>query len=67
MHVSAISADEASASLYAKSKAAGEVALANAYPDAVILRPSIVFGPRDDFFNRFASMAMLAPVLPLPG
>ena len=67
VHVSAIGADDASSSLYSKSKAAGEVALANAYPDSVILRPSIVFGPRDDFFNRFASMAMLAPALPLPG
>ena len=67
VHVSAIGANDASPSLYAKSKAAGEIALANAYPDAVILRPSIVFGPRDDFFNRFASMAMLAPALPLPG
>ncbi|MDC1382591.1 complex I NDUFA9 subunit family protein [Candidatus Puniceispirillum sp.] len=67
VHLSAIGADDASPSLYAKSKAAGEIALANAYPDAVILRPSIVFGPRDDFFNRFASMAMLAPALPLPG
>ena len=67
VHVSAIGADDNSPSLYAKSKAAGEVALQKAYPEAVILRPSIVFGPRDDFFNRFASMAMLAPALPLPG
>ena len=67
VHVSAIGADVNSPSLYAKSKAAGEAALLKAYPAAVILRPSIVFGPRDDFFNRFAAMAMIAPALPLPG
>ena len=67
VHVSAIGADEASPSVYAKSKAAGEAAVTNTYPNVVILRPSVVFGPRDDFFNRFASMAMLAPALPLPG
>ena len=67
VHVSAIGADHTSPSFYARSKAAGEVALITTYPDAVILRPSVVFGPRDDFFNRFASMAMIAPALPLPG
>ena len=67
VHVSAIGADSQSPSNYAKSKAAGEAGLRKAYSPAVILRPSIVFGPRDDFFNRFAAMAMIAPALPLPG
>ena len=67
VHVSAIGADAASSSTYARSKAAGEAALHAAFADAVILRPSIVFGPRDSFFNRFAGMAMIAPGLPLPG
>jgi NADH dehydrogenase len=67
VHVSAIGADRESPSHYAKSKAAGEAGLHKAYASAVILRPSIVFGPRDDFFNRFAAMAMIAPALPLPG
>ena len=66
-HISAIGASDASSSHYAKSKAAGEVGLLRAFASSVILRPSIVFGPRDDFFNRFASMAMTAPALPLPG
>jgi NADH dehydrogenase len=67
VHVSAIGADRNSPSHYAKSKAAGEAGLHKAFASAVILRPSIVFGPRDDFFNRFAAMAMIAPALPLPG
>lgn len=67
VHISAIGADENSASLYAQSKAAGEMALRDAIPQAHILRPSIVVGPEDDFFNRFAAMAMLAPALPLIG
>jgi NADH dehydrogenase len=67
VHVSAIGASEASPSLYAKSKAMGEAGLLNTFMSAVILRPSIVFGPRDKFFNRFASLAMAAPALPLPG
>ena len=67
VHVSAIGADTGSASTYASSKGAGEAALHAAFPKAVILRPSIVFGPRDSFFNRFAGLAMLAPGLPLPG
>ena len=66
-HISAIGASDASLSHYAKSKAVGEAGLLNAFASAVILRPSIVFGPRDDFFNRFASLAMTAPALPLPG
>lgn len=67
VQVSAIGADAESPSKYARSKADGEAGLKAAFPNAVVLRPSIVFGPRDSFFNRFASMAMLAPGLPLPG
>ena len=67
VHISAIGADAASASLYAQSKAAGEQAVLAAVPQAHILRPSIVVGPEDDFFNRFGAMAMLAPALPLIG
>ena len=67
VHVSAIGASADSNSSYARSKAAGEAALHAAFPEAVILRPSIIFGPRDSFFNRFAGMVMLAPGLPLPG
>ncbi len=65
IHISAIGADAKSESAYARTKAAGEkAALAE---DAVVFRPSIVFGPEDDFFNRFASLARLSPVLPLIG
>ena len=67
VHVSAIGADAASASLYAQSKAAGEAGVTQALSAAHILRPSIVVGPEDDFFNRFAAMAMIAPALPLIG
>lgn len=67
VHMSAIGADANSASLYAKSKAEGEKAVREVQPDAVILRPSVVFGPEDDFFNRFASLARLFPALPLIG
>lgn len=67
VHVSAIGADPGSASLYARSKAQGEAALRAAFPEAVIFRPSIVFGPEDNFFNRFAAMARIAPALPLVG
>ncbi len=67
IHISAIGADADSAALYARTKAAGEAAVREAAPDAVILRPSIVFGPEDDFFNRFAAMAQMSPVLPLVG
>lgn len=66
VQVSAI-ADPDSGSRYARSKVAGEAAVLQAFPEAVILRPSIVFGPEDDFFNRFAAMARFAPVLPLIG
>ena len=67
IHVSSIGADSRSPSQYAKSKAAGEAYVLKAFPDAVILRPSIVFGPEDKFFNLFASLARIAPVLPLIG
>ena len=67
IHVSALGADENSTSHYAQSKAMGEKAALAAVPSAVVLRPSIMFGPEDDFFNRFAAMARLLPVLPLIG
>ena len=67
VHVSALGADPESPALYARSKAAGEAAVLGTVPDATILRPSIVFGPEDDFFNRFAAMARLSPTLPLVG
>lgn len=67
VHVSAIGADPTSPSAYARSKAAGEVGVRRHYPDAPILRPSVVFGPEDDFFNRFARLAQFAPALPLIG
>jgi uncharacterized protein YbjT (DUF2867 family) len=67
VHVSAIGADAQSESLYARSKAEGEARARAAFPGATILRPSIVFGPEDDFFNRFAALARLSPVLPLIG
>ena len=65
IQVSAVGADKASASAYARSKAAGEEAVMAAFPGATILRPSVVFGPEDDFFNRFARLAVLSPVLPV--
>jgi uncharacterized protein YbjT (DUF2867 family) len=67
VHVSALGADSDSPSLYARSKAAGEAAVLEAVPSATIVRPSIVFGPEDDFFNRFAAMARVSPFLPLIG
>jgi NADH dehydrogenase len=67
VHVSAIGADAESSSLYARSKAAGEAAVREAVPGATILRPSVIFGPEDDFFNKFAALARLSPVLPLIG
>jgi NADH dehydrogenase len=67
VHVSAIGADATSPSAYARSKAAGEAAIRTAYPAAVLLRPSIVFGAEDSFFNRFATMATLSPVVPVVG
>jgi uncharacterized protein YbjT (DUF2867 family) len=67
IQLSAIGADAHSASGYARSKADGERGVAASFPGATILRPSIVFGPEDDFFNRFAKMAMISPALPLIG
>jgi len=67
VQMSAIGADANSASAYARSKAAGEEAVKAAVKDAVILRPSIVFGPEDDFFNRFAALARVMPAMPLIG
>src|SRR5271165_6983047 len=67
VHISAIGADPRSASAYARTKAAGEAAVRDAFPTVTILRPSVVFGPEDQFFNRFAAMAMISPILPLIG
>jgi uncharacterized protein YbjT (DUF2867 family) len=67
VHVSAIGADENSLSAYARSKAAGEKAVLSAVPTATIMRPSVVFGPEDQFTNRFAALARLSPALPLIG
>ena len=67
VHISAIGADNGSQSKYARTKALGEDAVLKAMPGAVILRPSIVFGPEDEFFNKFADMARFAPALPLIG
>jgi NADH dehydrogenase len=67
VHVSAIGADAGSEAIYARTKAEGEQAVLAAFPAATILRPSIVFGPEDGFFNRFAAMASLLPALPLIG
>jgi uncharacterized protein YbjT (DUF2867 family) len=67
VHGSAIGADPDSPSVYARTKAAGESAVKEVFPDAVITRPSVVFGPGDGFFNRFAALARLSPALPLIG
>jgi len=67
VHISAIGADIDSKSKYASSKGLGESSVMKNFPDAVILRPSIVFGFEDKFFNRFASMARLSPILPIVG
>ncbi len=67
VQISAIGADAESPSAYARSKAKGEQAVHAAYPKATLLRPSIVFGPEDQFFNRFADMALISPALPLIG
>ncbi len=67
IHVSAIGADARSKARYARTKAAGEAAVLEEFPGAIILRPSIVFGPEDQFFNRFAALARMAPLLPLIG
>lgn len=65
VHISAIGADPASPSCYAATKGRGEAAVREAFPGATILRPSVVFGPEDQFFNRFGQMAQLSPVMPV--
>ena len=67
VHLSAIGADENSPSEYQQTKAAGEKAILAAFPNAVILRPSVIFGNEDGFFNRFAAMARFGPILPVVG
>ena len=67
VHISAIGADANAPAAYARSKAAGEAAVSAAFPAATILRPSLVFGPEDDLFNRFAAIARISPMLPLIG
>jgi NADH dehydrogenase len=67
VHVSAIGADENSPSRYARAKAAGEKAVLGVIPTATIFRPSLVFGPEDQFTNRFAALARMSPVVPLIG
>ncbi len=65
VHISAIGADANAPSIYGQTKAAGEAAVTAAFPGAVILRPSVIFGTEDQFFNRFGAMAALSPVLPV--
>lgn len=67
VHLSAIGADANAASEYARTKAAGEAGVMAHIPGAVILRPSIIFGPEDQFFNRFAGMSRMGPILPVVG
>ena len=67
VHISAIGADVEGDSLYGQSKGKGEAAVLQAFPNAVILRPSVIFGPEDQFFNRFAAMARISPTIPLVG
>ncbi len=67
IHISALGADPKAASDYARTKGEGERAVLAEFPDAIILRPSIVFGPEDQFFNRFAGLAQIAPLLPMIG
>jgi len=67
IHVSSLAADPRSPSAYARSKAEGEAAVRDAFPTTTILRPSVVFGPEDQFFNRFAAIAAISPILPLIG
>ncbi len=67
VHISAIGADVEGESDYARTKGLGEEAVVAAFPSAVILRPSLVFGPEDAFFNRFAALARMTPVVPLFG
>jgi NADH dehydrogenase len=67
IQMSALGVDKARGSLYARTKLLGEKAVYTAFPEATILRPSVMFGPEDSFFNRFARLALLSPVLPLIG
>jgi len=67
IQMSALGADEASSSEYARSKAEGEKRARAAFPGTIVLRPSVIFGPEDDFFNRFAALARFTPALPLIG
>ena len=67
VQMSALGADLDAPAHYARSKAAGEAAVREVFPDAAIVRPSVVFGPEDDFFNRFAGLARIAPALPVIG
>jgi NADH dehydrogenase len=67
VHVSAIGADKDAEADYSASKGEGEARVREAFPNAAILRPSLVFGPEDDFFNRFAALAKFLPALPLIG
>ncbi len=67
VHLSALGADETSDSGYARTKALGETAVLQHFPGAMILRPSVIFGPEDRFFNRFADMARFTPMLPIVG
>ena len=67
VHISALGADADSDSAYARTKAEGEAEVLKHFPKAVILRPSIIFGPEDGFFNKFAAMAGFGPVLPIVG
>ena len=67
VQISSIGADADGVSDYARTKGLGEAAVLEAFPNAAILRPSVIFGPEDDFFNRFAGMARLSPVIPLIG
>ncbi|MDH5452907.1 MAG: complex I NDUFA9 subunit family protein [Paracoccaceae bacterium] len=67
VHISAIGADAGSESDYCRTKAGGEAAVLEAFPTAMILRPSVIFGPEDGFFNRFAGLSRFGPILPLVG
>jgi NADH dehydrogenase len=67
VHVSALGADPEAPSAYAQSKAAGEAGVIETLPDAVVMRPAFIFGPEDQFFNRFAGLARFSPVFPVIG
>ena len=67
VQISSIGADAGSKSAYSRTKGEGEAAVLASYPSAIILRPSIIFGPEDGFFNRFAAMSRLGPILPVIG